>query len=152
MTRTTLLSLAAALAALPAGAQTMGAAQEAAGTARSAAGQPSPDAARQGAGASWDGTRGDGAVSPPPVLVPAVSPRAPSADLIVGTPGKHQIREPKNPLTEDGKPKEQKSGGAIWWGLGGAVVGAGVGFLVAGPIGAVIGGLGLALLAFFFKP
>ncbi|TPW21988.1 MAG: hypothetical protein FD126_130, partial [Elusimicrobia bacterium] len=92
------------------------------------------------------------AVSPPPVLAPVSSPRDKSSDLIIGTPGKDRISEPKSPLTADGQPKEAKSSGGLWWTAGGAVVGAGIGFLLGGPIGAAIGAVALGLLAFFLRP
>lgn len=119
-----------------------------------AASQGDPNAAKADSGRPFEsGTaQGDGRVSPPPVLAPIISERPVSADLIVGTPGKRQIREPKNPLTPDGKAKPQKSGQQLWWALGGAVAGAGIGFLLGGPIGAVIGGLLLGALGFIFGP
>ena len=156
MTRFTMLCLAAVLGASNALAQTMTQAAAAAGTSRSAAADLNVDAAKRGAGALFDGGTGDAAVaeavSPPPVLAPVASPRDRSADLIIGTPGKDRISEPKSPLTVDGKPKEAKSSGGVWWTAGGAVVGAGVGFLVGGPIGAAIGAVALGLLAFFLRP
>ncbi|TBR21753.1 hypothetical protein EPO15_09450 [bacterium] len=152
MTRLTLVCLTAVLAAANALAQTMGQATTAAATSRAAAGQADADKASQTAGALFDGTAAGGAVSPPPVLVPVKSERQPSADLIVGTPGKDHIKEPKSPLTPDGKAKEAKSSGGVWWTLGGAVAGAGIGFLLGGPIGAAIGAVALGLLAFFLRP
>lgn len=152
MTRTLLLCLTAVLGAANALAQTMGQAGTAASTSRAAVAQADAGAASQTAGTLFDGTAPGGAVSPPPVLVPVRSERQPSADLIVGTPGKDQIREPKSPLTAEGKPKEAKSSGAVWWTLGGAVAGAAVGFLLGGPIGAAIGAVALGLLAFFLRP
>ncbi|MBI3297612.1 MAG: hypothetical protein HYZ75_05580 [Elusimicrobia bacterium] len=150
MTRKAVLSLAALLCAAPAFAQvltTLGAASEAS---RAAALQADPGAAKRGAGDAFD--ESNGSVSPPPVLVPVKSERPVSADLIVGTPGKRLLREPKNPLTSDDKAKPQKSGNGAWWGLGGAAAGAGIGFLVGGPIGAVIGAVALGLLGFLFGP
>lgn len=152
MTRLTLLCLLAVLGAANVRAQTMGQAAAAAGVSRSAAGDPADAGAKQNAGAVFDGTAAGGAVSPPPVLVPVSSPRERTADLIVGTPGKDHIKEPKSPLTADGKPKEAKSSGGLWWTAGGAVVGAGIGFLLGGPLGAAIGAVALGLLAFFLRP
>lgn len=151
MSRFALLCLSAVLAAPSALAQTLGQAASTAGASRSAAANPDSDAARQAAGATFDGSAG-GAVSPPPVLVPVSSPRAPTADLVVGTPGKDRIREPHSPLTADGKPKAARSSGAVWWTAGGAVAGAAIGFLLGGPIGAAIGAVALGLLAFFLRP
>ena len=152
MTRLTLICLTAVLGAGNARAQTMTQAGTAAATSRAAVAQVDDAAASQTAGTLFDGTANGGAVSPPPVLVPVRSERQPSADLIVGTPGKDHIKEPKSPLTADGKPKEVKSSGAVWWTLGGAAAGAGIGFLLGGPIGAAIGAVALGLLAFFLRP
>lgn len=156
MTRLTLICLTALLGAGNALAQTMSQAAAAAGSSKGAAAAVEEAKAKQGAGAFFDGaTRGatvGDAVSPPPVLAPVSSPRDKSADLVVGTPGKDKISEPKTPLTVDGKPKEAKSSGGIWWTAGGAVVGAGIGFLLGGPIGAAIGAVALGLLAFFLRP
>lgn len=156
MTRATLIALSALLTTANAWCQVMTQAGAAADTSRAAAGRPDPDTARQGAGAIFDGSTYAGsvgeAVSPPPVLVPVSSPRTPTADLVVGTPGKDRISEPKSPLTAEGKPKEARSSGGIWWTLGGAAIGAGVGFLLGGPIGAAIGAVALGLLAFFLRP
>lgn len=152
VTRKTLLSLAAFLLVGPLCAQTMQTLGTAADTSRGAVLQGDAAGAKQDAGAVFDGGNGTGAVSPPPVLAPVRSERPVSADLIVGTPGKNQIREPKNPLTSDDKAKEQKSGKSLWWGLGGAAAGAAIGFLLGGPIGAAIGAVALGLLGFIFGP
>lgn len=151
MIRTLLVCLTAALGAANALAQTMTQAATAASTSRAAVAQADA-AASQTAGTLFDGTATGGSVSPPPVLVPVRSERQPSADLIVGTPGKDHISEPKSPLTAEGKPKEVKSSGAVWWTVGGAAAGAAIGFLVGGPIGAAIGAVALGLLAFFLRP
>lgn len=156
MTRLTLICLTAILGAANALAQTMTQAATAAGTSRTAAAAIDDGAAKKGAGAFFDGSTAGAAVSeavsPPPVLAPVSSPRDKSADLIIGTPGKDKISEPKSPLTVDGKPKEAKSSGGVWWTVGGAVAGAGIGFLLGGPIGAAIGAVALGLLAFFLRP
>lgn len=155
MTRLTLMCLAAVLGASDALAQTMTQAATAAGVSRSAAADLDLDSAKRGAGALFDGGTGVAstaeAVSPPPVLAPVSSPRDKSADLIIGTPGKDRISEPKSPLTVDGKPKEAPGSGALWWTLGGVAAGAGIGFLLGGPIGAGIGAVALGLLAFFLR-
>ena len=84
-----------------------------------------------------------GFVSPPLVPMPAriegSQLNRPTGDLIVGDPSKASLREPRNPLTKDEKPKEQKSGYGFLWALGGALALGAVGFLLAGPIGAGIG-------------
>ena len=156
MTRSTLICLTAVLGAANALAETMPQAAAAAGTSRAAAAVVDEAAAKQGAGALFDGSTGGAvvseAVSPPPALSPVSSPRDKSADLVIGTPGKDKISEPKTPLTVDNKPAEAKSSGGLWWTAGGAVVGAGVGFLLGGPIGAAIGAVALGLLAFFLRP
>jgi hypothetical protein len=91
--------------------------------------------------------------SPPLVHQPAGSTvEKVRANLVIGTPGKRIRKEPKNPLTSDGKAKPQKSGKGLWWGAGGAVAGAGLGFLLGGPIGAAIGGVLGAVAGFFFGP
>ncbi|HBL17453.1 MAG: hypothetical protein A2X36_12670 [Elusimicrobia bacterium GWA2_69_24] len=99
----------------------------------------------------FDQAPGDDVVSPPIVPQPrkAVLQR-PSADLVVGTPGKHRLSEPDSPLTSDGKAAPQGSGWRMLWGLGGAAAGAGLGFLIGGPIGAAIGGVIGGLLGFIF--
>lgn len=147
-----LLTLVLAAFCGSASAQVLGTLGSADAASRNAAASSDPAAMKKDAGAVWDTASGSGAVSPPPVLAPVRSERAPTADLIVGTPGKREIREPKNPLTPDGKAKPQKSGQRIWWTLGGAAAGAGIGFLVGGPIGAAIGGLAGAILGFLFGP
>lgn len=152
MTRTLLLCLTAVLAAANALAQTMTQAATAASTSRAAVAQADAATASQTSGSLFDGSANGGAVSPPPVLVPVRSERQPTSDLIVGTPGKDHIKEPKSPLTAEGKPKEVKSSGGVWWTLGGAAAGAGIGFLLGGPIGAAIGAVALGLLAFFLRP
>lgn len=92
----------------------------------------------------------DGTVlSIPLVPIPEAGTRPLSANLIVGRPGKKRIREPKNPLTKDGKPKRQASGRWLWWTGGGMLAGAGIGFLLGGPIGAGIGAVLGGLLGFF---
>ena len=153
MTRALLLSLAFLYGASGAWAQSMAQANSTAAGSRSASHNPDLDAAKRDAGRVFDGLAMDGAVSPPPVMVPVTSERPVSADLIVGTPGRDSIKdEPKNPLKADGTPKEARSSGGVWWTLGGAAAGAGIGFLVGGPIGAAIGALALGLLAFFLRP
>lgn len=152
MTRKAALSLAVSLFAGSLCAQTLQTLGAAADISRGAALKGDEAGAKQDAGAVFDGGNGTGAVSPPPVLVPVRSERGVSADLIVGTPGKHQVREPKNPLTADDKAKEQKSGKSLWWGLGGAAAGAAIGFLLGGPIGAAIGAVALGILGFIFGP
>lgn len=156
MTRLTLICLTTVLGAANALAQTMTQAATVAGASRTAAAAVDEAAAKQGAGAFFDGSKGGAAVgeavSPPPVLAPVASPRDKSADLVIGTPGKDKISEPKTPLTVDGKPQEAKSSGGLWWTAGGAVVGAGIGFLLGGPVGAAIGAVALGLLAFFLRP
>ena len=131
--------------------QTLGSTADASQRAASAG---DPNAARLDAGRPFDAgmAQGDGRVSPPPVLAPIRSERPVSADLIVGTPGKRQIREPRNPLTPEGKAKPQKSGQQLWWALGGAAAGAGIGFLLGGPIGAAVGGVLFGVLGFIFGP
>lgn len=131
--------------------QTLGSVADAS---RQAASQGDPNAAKADSGRPFDSgmAKGEGPMSPPPVLAPIRSERGVSADLIVGTPGKRQIREPKNPLTPEGKAKPQKSGQQLWWALGGAVAGAGIGFLLGGPVGAAIGGLLFGVLGFIFGP
>lgn len=92
------------------------------------------------------------ASSPPLVPKPVKGSRLqPRPDVIVGKEGT-RIREPRNPFTRDGKPKDRRSGKWYWWGLGGAAAGAGIGFLVGGPAGALIGGILGALLGLFFGP
>ena len=154
MSKISLLSLAALLGAAPVRAQLMGTLNGANDASRGAAGQADPNAAKDQAGTIFDtpGSGSAGFVSPPPVLAPVSSPRQPSADLIVGEPGKHRIAEPKNPLTSDGKPVKQGSGQKLWWGLGGVAAGAAIGFLIGGPIGAAIGAAVLGALAWFFAP
>ena len=112
-----------------------------------------PDA-HLGARAGFDqGITHRGGFSPPLVRIPAAArDRHPQADLVVGTPGKHPLREPANPLNEDGSAKEQSSGHGLWWALGGAAAGAAAGFFLGGPIGAAIGALIGGLLGFFLGP
>lgn len=104
-------------------------------------------------GSGFD-TRGrGGAVLSTPVLPRAKTRTRPlTPNLIVGEPGRKNIREPKNPLTKEGKPKKQLSGKWLWWAAGGAAAGAGIGFLLGGPIGAGIGAVLGALAGFFFGP
>jgi len=77
----------------------------------------------------------------------------PTANLVVGEQGSGiKWGEPETPITKDGKAKPPKSGKRLWWTLGGAVAGAGLGFLIGGPIGAAIGGLLGAFAGWFFGP
>jgi len=114
-----------------------------------------PESLKSGSMRGFDGYAAqDGYVSPP--LVPKAregSLTRRTGNLIVGTPG-DRIREPRTPLTGDGKALTQRSG---WlnrglWTLGGAALGAGAGFLIAGPVGAAIGGVLGALAGLFFGP
>ncbi len=111
------------------------------------------DESKFNSGAGFD-TRGlGGAVLSTPVIPrPEKGTRPRSPNLIVGEPGRKRLREPPNPLTRDGEPKEQSSGKWLWWTAGGVLAGAGLGFLLGGPIGAAVGALAGGFLGFFFGP
>lgn len=155
MTRlSALLAVALICPAARAGATTLDALKGMSAAGREAAASGSPQDAKQGSGAGFDSSgRYDDSLSPPPVTLPeAGTQKRPGATLIVGEPGKHKIRDVENPLTKDGKAKEQSSGNGLWWTLGGAAVGGIAGFLLGGPIGAAIGAVVGGLLGWFFGP
>jgi hypothetical protein len=112
--------------------------------------------AKAKAGQGWDraGDRSGDYISAPLVAEPPGGfLKKPTANLIVGNPGQEYVKsEPDTPLTHDGKAKKQKSGNQLWWTLGGAVAGAGIGFLLFGPVGAVIGALAAGAAGYFFGP
>ncbi|PCI36601.1 MAG: hypothetical protein COB53_08980 [Elusimicrobia bacterium] len=126
--------------------------------ARDAAAAASARDARVVSGAGWDQGGlyrvGDDNIVSPSLLPKPMGPalKKPTANLVVGTPGAYRVREPKNPLNEDGTAKKKSSGNKFWWALGGLAAGAGVGFLLFGPIGALIGGLAAGLAGIFFGP
>jgi len=150
--------LALSIAASGASASTLELLRSVAQSGRDAGTADSSNAAKWGSGSGWDRTGSvkngsDNFVSPPLVPKPlGPSLKKPTANLIVGTPGAYQIKEPENPLTKEGKAKKQGSGKKLWWALGGAAVGAGIGFLLFGPIGALIGGLAAGAAGYFFGP
>jgi len=151
-----LLCLALVLCLVPsqaAFASTVETARTAAGTSGNAALNADLDAAKAGSGSVFD-TRVAQAGLSTAVVPRSFEPtqRHPSADLIVGTPGKVRPREPKTPLKADGTAKEQKSGSNVWWALGGAAAGAGIGFLVGGIVGAAVGAVIGGVLGYFFGP
>ncbi|MEI8191509.1 MAG: hypothetical protein WCI75_17480, partial [candidate division NC10 bacterium] len=115
------------------------------------AGDPQ-DAARL-AGKGFDGAaQSQGFVSPPPVPELEHGEKRPTANLIIGDPGRATLREPRNPLTKEGKPGRQRSGHGGMWALGGAAVLGLAGFLLGGPIGAAIGAVLGAALGGFLGP
>lgn len=123
-------------------------------SARDAASQSDSNASKWRSADGWDSLGAGDYVSPPLVPEPAGGYlKKPSANLFVGNPGQDYVKsEPETPLTKENKAKEQSSGNKLWWGLGGAAVGAGLGFLLFGPIGALIGGLVAGAAAFYFGP
>ncbi|OIO12465.1 MAG: hypothetical protein AUJ52_00090 [Elusimicrobia bacterium CG1_02_63_36] len=146
--------LALAFAVSGVGASEIGVLGTLSNSAQDAASQSDAGASKRRASDGWDSLRGEEYVSPPLVPEPAGGYlKKPSANLFVGNPGQDYVKsEPESPLTKDDKPKKQGSGAKLWWGLGGAALGAGLGFLLFGPIGALIGGLAAGAAGFYFAP
>ncbi|MFH1723385.1 MAG: hypothetical protein ABII00_02065 [Elusimicrobiota bacterium] len=112
-----------------------------------------PASAKRGAGKGFDDPIPGQSYSLPLVHVPeGAAVRERTANLHVGQQngGKLRIGEPPSPIGKDGRLKAQGIPGRLWWTLGAAVTGAGVGFLVGGPVGALIGAALLGLAGFFF--
>ncbi|MFA6093065.1 MAG: hypothetical protein WCU88_07110 [Elusimicrobiota bacterium] len=93
-----------------------------------------------------------GFVSVPLIDAPAGRQRLEpvTANLVMGDPERADLREPKNPLEKDERPKAASSGHGMAWALGGALVLGGVGFFFAGPVGAAAGAFVGSLIGYFF--
>lgn len=102
----------------------------------------SVEAVSESAKQSFDEPIAPAVFSAPEPGEPAQAPPArlaPKGDFVVGSP--QDYREPKNPLTEEDKPKGK--GSKLLWKVIGAVVGGALcgilGFFLGGPVGAAIG-------------